>query len=107
MYIAQYGVGTASLNVAVALSIVLHRFAVWAGYEEREREGEKFVVGDRPQRDGARGTSASQCVLFQPTYWLGLFTVRPLILESLWAKNRVSTGAPRALNDPLVVQTKI
>lgn len=55
MYIAQYGPGTASLNVAVACSIVLHRFAVWAGYEERQREGEKFVVADRPKRDAARG----------------------------------------------------
>ena len=32
VYISQYGVGTASLNVAVAASIVLHRYAEWAGY---------------------------------------------------------------------------
>lgn len=31
VYIPQYGVGTASLNVAVAASIVLHHFSVWAG----------------------------------------------------------------------------
>lgn len=31
VYISQYGAGTASLNVAVAASIVLHQFALWAG----------------------------------------------------------------------------
>jgi hypothetical protein len=45
VYIPQYGPGTASLNVTVAASIVLHSFAVWAGYEERARDGVKFVVG--------------------------------------------------------------
>ena len=34
-------------------------------------------------------------------------TVGPLIIESLRAKERVSTRALRALDDPLVVQTKI
>ena len=34
-------------------------------------------------------------------------TVGPLIIESFWAKKRVSTGALGALDDPLVVQTKI
>lgn len=38
VYIPQYGAGTASLNVAVAASIVLHHFALWAGYRERARE---------------------------------------------------------------------
>ena len=36
-----------------------------------------------------------------------LHTVGPLIIESLWAKKRVSTGALRALDDQPVVQTKI
>lgn len=45
----QYGPGTASLNVAVAASIVLHHFALWAGYEERARE-----VGGRSSA-GAEG----------------------------------------------------
>ncbi len=31
VYIPQHGQGTASLNVAVACSIVLHHFATWAG----------------------------------------------------------------------------
>lgn len=46
VYIPQYGNGTASLNVTVATSIVLHHFAVWAGYSELPREDvrEKFVV---------------------------------------------------------------
>lgn len=55
VYIPQYGCGTASLNVAVACSIVLHHFAAWAGYLEHDRAGAKFVVADRPQRTTARG----------------------------------------------------
>ena len=35
-----------------------------------------------------------------------LYTVGPLIIESLWAKNGVSTGALEALDNPLVVQKK-
>ena len=38
---------------------------------------------------------------------LPLLTVGPLIIESLWAKKRVSTGALKARDDPVVVQTKI
>ena len=34
-------------------------------------------------------------------------TVGPLIIESFWAEKRVSTGALGALDDPLVVKTKI
>ena len=30
LYIPQYGGGTASLNVTVAASIIMHSFAVWA-----------------------------------------------------------------------------
>jgi len=55
VYIPQYGPGTASLNVSVAASIVMHHFALWAGYEERSREGEKFMVAERPQRTRKRG----------------------------------------------------
>lgn len=55
VYIPQYGAGTASLNVTVAASIVLQHFAVWAGYPERPRTGEKYKVGERPQRTGPRG----------------------------------------------------
>ena len=55
VYIPQHGPGTASLNVAVATSIVLHRFAAWAGFPERERRGHKFIVAPRPQRRAARG----------------------------------------------------
>lgn len=29
VYISQYGGGTASLNVTVAASIILHRFSAW------------------------------------------------------------------------------
>ena len=55
VYIQQYGPGTASLNVSVAASIVLHHFALWAGYQERGRHGEKFDVGERPVRRTPRG----------------------------------------------------
>ena len=41
------GNGTASLNVTVAGSIILHHFASWAGYKECERDKSaeaKFMV---------------------------------------------------------------
>ena len=67
VYIPQYGVGTASLNVAVAASIVLHHFGVWAGYAERSRTGYKFDVAEREYRRSARGvvplTEAEAAVL--------------------------------------------
>lgn len=55
VYIPQHGAGTASLNVTVAASIVLHHFAAWAGLPERRREGAKFDVGERPARTHGRG----------------------------------------------------
>ena len=55
VYIRQHGVGTASLNVAVASALCMHHFALWAGYRERAREGEKYVVGERKMRTHARG----------------------------------------------------
>eukprot|EP00958_Prasinococcus_capsulatus_P021468 scaffold2911_cov414-Prasinococcus_capsulatus_cf.AAC.12 len=54
VYIAQYGRGTASLNVTVAASVVLHEFAVWAGYQESPREGAKYLLAERPVRRHAR-----------------------------------------------------
>ena len=44
VYVPQFGDATASLNVTVATSIVLHEFAGWAAYTEARREGEKYVV---------------------------------------------------------------
>jgi tRNA G18 (ribose-2'-O)-methylase SpoU len=55
VYIPQHGPGTASLNVTVAASIVLHQFSVWARYPERARQGQKYVVGPRPRRTAPRG----------------------------------------------------
>ena len=40
-------------------------------------------------------------------YEYAMYTVGPLIIESLWAKKRVSTGALEALDGPLVVQMNI
>ncbi|KAJ9700165.1 hypothetical protein PVL29_005812 [Vitis rotundifolia] len=54
VYIPQYGGGTASLNVTVAASIVLHHFGVWAGFSERIRDGNKFVVAERPAQQMRR-----------------------------------------------------
>ncbi|KAJ7980176.1 tRNA/rRNA methyltransferase [Quillaja saponaria] len=54
VYIPQYGCGTASLNVTVAASIVLHQFGVWAGFPERTRDGNKFIVADRPVKQARR-----------------------------------------------------
>jgi len=58
VYIKQFGRGTASLNVAVASSIVMHEFAKWAEYEETAREGEKFIVASRPRRRGKKGIAS-------------------------------------------------
>lgn len=54
VYIPQYGGGTASLNVTVAASIILHHFAVWAGFPERTRDGNKFVVAEKPVKNVGR-----------------------------------------------------
>eukprot|EP00850_Spirogloea_muscicola_P005004 SM000022S07218 [mRNA] locus=s22:619619:622135:+ [translate_table: standard] len=60
VYIPQYGPGTASLNVTVAASIVIHHFAVWAGFAERQREGQKYVVAESPLRQGPRNAVATE-----------------------------------------------
>ncbi|MCL7050927.1 hypothetical protein MKW94_015805 [Papaver nudicaule] len=60
VYIPQYGCGTASLNVTVAASIVLHHFGVWAGFSERTRVGNKFVVAERPAKQGKRNFCAEE-----------------------------------------------
>ena len=46
VYVPQYSGATASLNVFIAGSIVMHHFAVWAGFSERQRSGQKFVTED-------------------------------------------------------------
>jgi SpoU rRNA Methylase family len=60
VYIRQFGSGTASLNVAVASSIILHHFALWAGFKERDREGFKFVVAERQNRSTKRGIAGGR-----------------------------------------------
>jgi len=61
MYIPHAGNGTASLNVAVAGSIVLHHFSEWAEYDELERDGYKYRVTSRPAKSGA-DTPADQAL---------------------------------------------
>ncbi len=56
VYIPQHGAGTASLNVTVAASIVLHHFALWAGLPEAPRQGAKYCVEALPPRNRPRGT---------------------------------------------------
>ncbi|GMN46535.1 hypothetical protein TIFTF001_015716 [Ficus carica] len=51
VYIPQYGCGTASLNVTIAASIVLHHFG---GFLERTRDGNKFVVAEKPEKQAKR-----------------------------------------------------
>ncbi|KAK4801616.1 hypothetical protein SAY86_022103 [Trapa natans] len=58
VYIPHYGGGTASLNVTIAASIVLHHFGVWAGFSERIRDGNKFVVAEKPVKQAGRNFSA-------------------------------------------------
>ncbi|KAF4660616.1 hypothetical protein FOL47_007076 [Perkinsus chesapeaki] len=45
-YIEQYTKATASLNVAIAGSIVLHHFAMVSGMPVAAREGQKFVTDE-------------------------------------------------------------
>ena len=52
-------------------------------------------------------TWRNQCFYFHNWITYLLYTVGPLIIESLWANKRVSTGALGALDDPLIVHTKI
>jgi len=49
VYIPQYTPGTASLNVSVAASIVLHHFAIWAKYTPNVWVQQKFVVDQSRQ----------------------------------------------------------
>ena len=44
VYIPQHSGATASLNVFIAGSIVLHHFALWSGLPEQQREGQKFIT---------------------------------------------------------------
>ena len=46
MYIPQFTEKTASLNVAIAGSIIFHHFGLWAGYQESQRTGFKYGDGN-------------------------------------------------------------
>ncbi len=50
VYIPQYTDKTASLNVAVAGSIIFHGFAVWSNYKEAPIFGEKYQNLDAPTK---------------------------------------------------------
>ena len=44
VYVPQHSGATASLNVFIAGSIVLHHFAMWSGLPEQSRSGQKFMT---------------------------------------------------------------
>eukprot|EP00798_Chlamydomonas_sp_ICE-L_P021348 gene21348-28284_t len=71
VYIPQFGAGTASLNnvqdrkhrnstfnETTITAVVQDAPSMLVGYSERDREGAKFVVADRPQRTRPRGIVA-------------------------------------------------
>ena len=58
VYIPQYGSGTASLNVCVAVGIGLHYLSSRLGLPEAAREGEKFIVAP-PPRTSKRGPTTA------------------------------------------------
>ncbi len=63
VYIKHFGQGTASLNVTVAGSIVLHHFAEWAGYTEAPRNlenDEKYNVTEIKYDFSVRSEAAKQ-----------------------------------------------
>lgn len=46
IHIPLYGNGTASLNVAIAGSIVFHHFGIWAKFTESSKRGTKYIIQD-------------------------------------------------------------
>ena len=62
IYIAQYGAGTASLNVSTAAAIVLHHFALWAAYPEQGRDAHKYIVAETPLKAHATGDVCRCCL---------------------------------------------
>ena len=56
--------------------------------------------------DGFQKYGSSRSWIVEHLY-LHLHTLGPPVVESLWARKQVSTGALGALDDPLAVQTKI
>lgn len=51
IHIPLYGAGTASLNVAIAGSIVFHHFGIWAGFAESSRGGAKYLIQNENEPD--------------------------------------------------------
>eukprot|EP00913_Durusdinium_trenchii_P031493 g29486.t1 len=61
VYIPQHTGATASLNVAIAGSIVLHHFATWAQMAEHPRQGEKYLV--EPLGRQSHGATAAKSLV--------------------------------------------
>jgi len=69
VYIPQHGVGGISgmqcLNVATACAIVLHHYAVWAGYPELSRDpsgADKYALSKPPSAGSGPGSAHAQAV---------------------------------------------
>ena len=88
-----------------------HARWVAAALAARLQHGGKAVIAGAIRDRSVRNLSVHvRCCWLRGDMYLAArasVTVQPLIFESLWAGKRVSTGALRALNDPLVVQAKI
>lgn len=57
IYIPQYTTGTASLNVAIAGSIVMQYFALWAQYKKANIIGQKYKNNDNVDVDANNNVS--------------------------------------------------
>lgn len=60
VYIPQHSGATASLNVNAACAIVLHHFALWAGFPEATRDGYKYVLNEPPSSVPYSGAGLNQ-----------------------------------------------
>ena len=67
MYIPQYTDKIASLNVAIAGSIIFQHFAIWAGFQSQKIVGYKFEEGEYETRmKGVQISTEGRAVLNDP-----------------------------------------
>lgn len=96
VYIPQHGPGTASLNVATAAGIVLHRFTSWARYPERRRVGNKCARPPAWSRPRGAFVLLSVCVAGRAARVRcasAIATVRPV--SEGWCRFEVAEKPPR------------
>ena len=66
VYISQHGGGTASLNVTVAASIILHRFAAWRAHDVSDGDGAATAAAAAAAAAGAAAAARSPVALQPP-----------------------------------------